>query len=204
MRSYPFLIDLFKNVLQKSKAIEGRFYVSSNAGQEINSDVLGQVISDTLTQVQEKKYPIAMMMPPVSRGESKYNQQEFERYSISMFFLKTTYYDSQNQVSNPNPNTGTSMHTIPQDWHDMKRCATAFMRVLDKMQRSESMLSYFRLDTGEKFFKPVSNIGIDRASGIKLDFQVQLFTGCEIEDYDVNDISTITIPVADPHPEHSL
>lgn len=205
MRGYPFITDLFTNVLQKSKAIEGRFTVSSAVGQEINSDTLGQVLTDAITQNKgNKKYPLSIMMPPVSRGEFKYNQQEFEGYAISMFFLKTTYYDSNNQIANRNQNTNTSMHTIPQDWHDMKRCAVSFLRVLDKVQRSGSMLNYFRLLSGEKIFRPVSNIGTDRASGVKVDFQIQVFAGCEIEDYDPNDISTINIPVADSHPEHQL
>lgn len=206
MTSYPFIKDLFTNVLQKSKAIEGRFFICPKSGNEINSDDLGQVLTDVTTQLTTKKYPLVLMMPPRSKGVIHYNQAEFKRYFISLFWLKTTYYDSNNQISNLNPNTQTSMHTVPQDWHDMERCAQSFLRVIDKLQRngSNGLLNMFRLPVLEKIFAPVSLIGVDRASGVRSDFAVDLLSGCELEDYLTEDISLIEIPDADSHPEHDL
>jgi hypothetical protein len=201
MTSYPFIEALFKNILLQSRAVEGRFFVSTRNAMEINSDTFAQVLTDELAQLTVKKYPVALMMPPRSRGAVKFLNDEYQAYSITLLFLKTTYYDAGG-VTNPNPNTGTSTHTILQDWHDMKRAAEGFLRVLDKLTRANANL--FRLSGEDKFFTPVSTVGVDRVSGVRVDFTLSLFSGCELEDYDPADISSITIPDADTHPEHNL
>jgi hypothetical protein len=203
MISYPFIQDLFKNILSKSKGIEGRFYIASKGGNEINSDLLQQVLTD---DVLVKKYPLSLLMPPRSQGNYTDRAGEWEKYHFTMFFLKTTYYDSNNQISNINPNTQTSMHTIAQDWHDMKRCAVNFIRVLDKVQKSLGLITTsFRLPADSKAITPVSLVGIDRVSGVRLDFNASLFIGCDIgEDYTDSDISSITLPEGDSHPEHKM
>jgi hypothetical protein len=86
----------------------------------------------------------------------------------------------------------------------MKRCGVSFLQVLDKVQRAKNLINdQFRLGQDSKVFDPVSNIGADRASGVRLTFTVSLFLGCELEDYNEADISSITIPAADSHPEHN-
>jgi hypothetical protein len=166
MTSYPFIEQLFRNVLLKSKAIQGRFYVCPRFGFEINSETLDQALTETLTNVEQaNKYPLVLMMPPRSRADVKWNTQEFEPYRIQTFWLKTTNYGTG---TNFNPNTQTSLHTIPQDWHDMKRAAENFIRVLDRMQRTKgaTLLTLFRLNPDEKLFNPVSLVGTNRASGV--------------------------------------
>ncbi|MFB6453725.1 hypothetical protein ACE38W_00515 [Chitinophaga sp. Hz27] len=132
----------------------------------------------------------------------------WEHYRAVMFFLKNTYTTGTGQVQTPNKSTGTSMHTIPQDWHDMKRAAIGFIRILDEVSRTNMLQgSIFRLGgagKNEKIIDPVSLIGTDRVSGVRLDFQFSLFSGCEVEDYNFEDIANIIIPVADSHPEHKL
>lgn len=207
MISYPYIQDLFKNILAKSRGVQGRFFVCPKNGTEINSDELGQIIQDLVIPARlEKKYPLALMMAPQSFGKYTDKKGEWEKYRIMMCFLTTTYYSATNQTMTPNPNTKTSTHTIPQDWHDMKRCAVNFITVLDRFTRSQGLInSTFRLDQErDRIVTPVSEIGADRASGVRLEFMASLFIGCEIEDYDEADILSIEVPALDSHPEHQL
>ncbi|SFW16126.1 hypothetical protein [Chitinophaga sancti] len=206
MTSYPFIETFFKSVLEQSKGIQGRFHLCPRFGLEINSDQLESVINDDIKPVSGRKYPMALMMPPRSQGSFTGVFGEWETYRAVMFFLNTTYYTGNNQVKAPNPNTRTSTHSITEDWHDMKRCAVNFLRVLDRIQRQKGLTTYvFRLSTTQQsMIDPVSSIGSDRVSGVRLDFQFSLMVGCDIEDYTTEGISSITVPVADPHPEHKL
>jgi len=208
MISYPFIEALFRNVLEKSKGIEGRFHTCPKMGIEINTDQLREVLDDTVKPIPGKKYPLVLMMPPRSQGKYTEKGGEWEKYQITLFFLTTTYYNGNNQVKNPNAGTGTSTHTIPQDWHDMKRCAMNFIRVLNTVQKTKGLVSnMFRIggdaDQG-RMIDPISLIGVDRASGVRLYFTCSLYNGCDMEDYDESEINSITIPDADPHPEHKL
>lgn len=208
MRSYPFIDELFRNVLTQSKAVRGRFFILPKSGRELNSDELNQVIKDLVRPDPIiKKYPIAIMLPPVSQGFYFYNKEDWEHYRITMFFLTTSYVAGVNQVNVQNVNTGTSTHTILQDWHDMKRAAVGFLRVLDKTQRDLGLVNNkFRLDHHkERTITPVSEIGTDNLSGVRLDFLASIFIGCEdLEDYNPEEIGLITAPEDDSHPEHQL
>jgi hypothetical protein len=205
MIGYAYIEDLFKSVLAKSKAIGGRFHICPRYGVEVNSDQLEEVIKESFRPDAGVKYPLVLMMPPRSTGDFT-DANSWEEYRIVLFFLTTTYVTSLNQVKTPNRATGTSQHTVPQDWHDMKRCAINFIRILDRVQREALLhVSTFRL-TGPntKVIDPVSFVGADQISGVRLDFHCSLFTGCEIEDYDESQIESITVPVGDGHPEHKL
>lgn len=207
MISYPYIQDLFTNILMKSRGIKGRFFLCPKMGTEINSDELMQVIHDLVIPARlEKKYPLALMMPPQSFGKYTDTKGEWETYRIVMFFLTTTYYSGSNQTMNPNPSTKTSTHTIPQDWHDMKRCAVNFVNVLNRVIRSEGLFNTtIRLNQErDKMITPVSMVGVDRVSGVQLEFMASLFIGCELEDYAEEDIASIEMPVLDSHPEHQL
>jgi hypothetical protein len=197
MISYPFISSLFTNVLNLSASIEGRFYVCPKMGTEINSDMLGQVLEQINTP---KKYPLCLMMPPRSAGEYGYKQASWQTYYITLFFLKQTYYGEGANISEY---TKTATHTIEQDWHDMNRAATNFLQVLDRLQRI-NFFRDFRLTKGEKRIQPVTMIGVDRASGVRLDFSIDIEQECEIEDYNESDISLITVPSGDSHPEHQM
>jgi hypothetical protein len=207
MRSYPYIKDLFTNVLSKSKAIKGRLFLCPKMGTEINSDELGKLIDDLVIPARlEKKYPLALLMPPVSYGFYTDRKGEWETYRMMMCFLTTTYYSGTNQVMNPNPSTNTSTHTIPSDWHDMKRAAVNFIYVLNRFTKEQGLINTaFRLEQQrEKIFTPVSEVGVDRASGVRLEFLASVLIGCELEDYDETDICSIEVPEKDSHPEHQL
>lgn len=207
MISYPFIQELFTNVLAKSRAIRGRLFLCPKMGTEINSDELGAIIADLVVPDRlEKKYPLALLMPPVSFGQYTAKNGEWEKYRFTMCFLNTSYYSGTNQTMTPNTSTKTSMHTIPQDWHDMKRVAGAFIYVLNKFSKDQGLINTsFRLDQErDKIITPISEIGFDRVSGVRLEFMGSVFIGCELEDYDAVEISSIEIPAGDSHPEHQL
>jgi hypothetical protein len=188
MTSYPYISTLFSTVLAKSKSIEGRFYVCPKGGYEINSDMLGEVLKQVNVS---KKYPLVLMMPARMIGNYKAKRNEFVSYNITIFFLKTSYYGDGNVI---NPNTNTSIHTIQDDWAEMQTAAVSFLSVMDMVQR-QTFHNAFRLGSREIPVQPISEIGIDRASGVRCDFELQLPYGCEpLEDYDESEIKTIQIP----------
>lgn len=196
MISYPYIEGLFKAILTRSKAIKGRFHTGYRYGlQEINSDLLGEVLKDV---VEAEKYPLMLMAPPHSRGVMTIDEGMWERYRIIGFFMKTSYYGTGNTT---NSRTNTSTHTVLQDWHDMKRCAVNFQRALLKIQRETHGLQ-FRVPNNQALYVPMSAIGADHASGIKLDFDLDVFIGCNLEDYDEYP-SNLEL-VLDSHPEHAL
>lgn len=205
MTSYPFIEELFRAVLGKSKAIEGRFAVSKLAGQEINSDILAKEIQDLFTQPVGKKYPLAIMLPPRSQGNYVDGSMEWEKYHTQIFFLTPSNYTGTNQVLNPNIATGTSTHTVPQTWHDMKRSGIGFLRVLRQLEKLHQLpKDKFRLASTERMFTPVTEVGTDMACGVSLQFAFSVMIGCTLEDYNSSDIAGITIPALDSHPEHQL
>lgn len=206
MRGIPFVIQLNKNVLAKSKGIEGRFYLCPNMGREINDSDFDQVIQDEVLKANGKQFPVSIMMPPTITGSFTETKGEWRDYHFIMFFLKTTYYTGTNQASIPNVNTRTSTHSVPEDWHDMDRCAVSYIQVLSKLSRSKRTINdSFRLDqTFEKIIRPVSFLGAHRLSGVRLDYRASVFTECALEDYNESDIAGIEIPVADSHPEHIM
>lgn len=202
MVGYEYLNLLFKAILTKSKAIQGRFHVSGKNGTEINIGNLGELVEEVLLKEKESG-PFGLMLPPISVGDYR-TGGKWEDVNIRMFFLKTTYYNSENQVASRNRSTGTSTHTVLQDWHDMKRCALGFLMALSKIQKTKNLINTtFRL-VGQHKITPVSEIGNKRLSGVFVEFNCQTFNQCEIEDYVENEIDSIVVPSADSHPEHNL
>lgn len=204
MTGYPYLEDLFRAVLGQSKAIQGRFYIASKAGHEINSDNLSQVLQQEVNPIIGNKYPLVLMMAPVSLG--MYGSEDaWDEHRITLFFLKTTYRNGDNSIANINPDTQTSMHTVPQDWHDMKRCAVSFLRVIQDLEDNLLLRQHFILSgRSQRVITPISLIGTDRVSGVRLDFSASLFAGCDLEDYPSYDAYNIVLPAPDSHPEHNL
>jgi hypothetical protein len=191
MNSYQYIEQLFKNVLITSKSIQGRLYVCPMWGVEINSDTLGELIQNEIKHIQGNKYPLALMMPPRSKGKFTIASGEWEDYAIDMFFLQTSYY-AANQVKSINPATRTSTYPVSFDWSDMHTAASNFIAVLNKVQILNNLINTtFRVSSEQKNITPVSNIGVDRASGVRLQFPVSCFVGCVIEDYDDADIPQI-------------
>src|SRR5437870_3782258 len=135
MIGYPFISELFKNVLSKSRAIDGRFFVCPHMGREINSDEVGQLITDVVNPLRlEKKYPLSLLLQTTVQGD--FTKPGWEEWTGIMAFLTTSYYSDKGTV-NPNISTRTSTHTIAQDWHDMKRAADNFVYVLNAVSKSK-------------------------------------------------------------------
>lgn len=206
MIGLPFITELFKNILSASRGIQGRFYYCPKLGQEINTDDFDQLLKDEFQRLGQKKYPVDIMMPPVSQGYFIDAVGEWERYQFIHFFLTTTFYDGDNQVKDMNASTRTSTHSVLQDQHDMGRCARNFINVLDGISRTRGLIrTSFRLDSqSERIIRPVAYIGGDRLTGVRLDFHGSVFNGCILEDYTQENIYEIIVPDDDSHPEHQL
>ena len=206
MLNYLFIQELFKNILQYSKTIRGRFIIAPRYGGEINTDNLEQIIQELATDKIIKEYPLCLLLPP--KTDIEYIREgSWESYQINLFFLTPTYYNSATKVHHTkwiNKSTSTSRHSIVMDWYDMKRAALDFLRVLDRLSTLTTEQPTYRLVKGPIYIDPVSLQGVDRVSGVKLQFNMQVWTGCELEDYEEADISKINIPKDVKHPIHEL
>jgi len=185
MNSFPLLIDLFQAVLDQSKTIEGRFCPVYRSGAELNSDEMGQVITDVIQDGKFQKYPVAILFPPRGLGEIKGKDGSWMDWSVTMFFLQTSYSDAHNYTRDRNPSTGTSMHPVYMDWQEMATAAVSFHRILSKFGVYMGLINEsFRMKQGEKVgIEPVSLAGKDRVSGVRLDFRCSTFFDCLTEDY---------------------
>lgn len=209
MIGLPFITELFKNVLQVSRGIQGRFFYCPKMGAEINSADFDQVLQDEFSRSEAKKYPAVFMMPPVSSAKFVDPKGDWEYYNIKLFFLTTTYADGYGDTKDPNESTGTSTHTPMSDQHDMGRCARNFLQALNQVTRSKVnnlAQNKFRLGSTDdtKRITPISFIGVSVLSGVVVDFAISVFNGCQLEDYADQDLGDIVIPESDPHPEHNL
>ena len=179
MNGYTFIGNLFKSVLFDSPIIQGRFNIAYRYGaQEINSDILGEVLTDL---GEAKVYPLCVMAPPHSTVEISGKAGEWERLRIIMFFVDTTFYTNRT-VKSSNPKTKTSTQSVPQEWQNMKIAAVNFVRALSILQRS-TINSLFRIPNNQTLIVPISSIGTDRVSGVRLAFDFDLYIGCDIPDY---------------------
>lgn len=194
MIGYKYIENLFQAILDQSNTIKGRFYVSHQYGmQEINFDELGQLVST----IKNLKYPLSIMPPPHSRGKFRESDQ-WERFRIIIFFAKTSEYGLG---SAPNPNTKTATHTILEDWHDMRRCALDFKSKLEVVQKA-TLGKIFRIPDNIALMLPFSEVGVDKISGVRFDFDFDLFIGCESSD-DYDNFTVPNIPL-DDHPIHEI
>lgn len=199
MLSYPYIETLFKSILGQSKAIKGQFHVCPQFGYEMNTNNLEEVLKYSFNdQYKEKKYPLALLMPPRSSGD--YSEDYFkDEYEVSLMFLNSSFIARNNQVASLNPNTNTSQHRIIHDWHDMKRCAVKFLNALQKVGNNT-----FHVKQKENpVIDPVSMAGNDGVSGVVLSFILVVSETCTEEDYPVDFESSFEYPsLTDSHPEH--
>lgn len=202
MTGIPYIKDLFKAILDSSKAIEGRFHLTHKYGaQEINTDTLSDLLSE-IKFSNQKQVPFMAMVPPHSLIKPSNMKGEWEKYRIITFWVKNSYIEGTGQAINPNPKTKTSLHRVDEDWHDMKRCALNFLRVLDTVMRASKPPMPFRLPPNQALIIPFSNVGANRYSGVKVDFDFEINIGCDEEDY-IEYPTNITISL-DSHPEHPI
>lgn len=190
MTNYVYICSLFKGILEQSKAIQGRFYVGHRYGlQDINYDTLGQAITELPS---DKKWPLAMIAPPHSMGDIK----GWEEFRIISFFMK------QSEIEDLNADTMMAQHSVLEDWHDMKRVALNFLNALWSVQDAMKP-THFIVPKHKYLVIPLSLVGADKISGVRLDFDFKLWTGCSMEDYQ-DDYPKILNIELDGHPEHNL
>lgn len=193
-----YIYQLFSNILAQSFVIEGRFFVAEGYGNDLNTSNMDDIIKDALGSIKStKKYPLAILMPPVEVVEFK--TSDWSTYSLEMYFLAAT----RNRITNPLLNINE--HPIMYDWADMRRCAgdfrTAFNALVQIKKLSDSIRSSSR---SADVYKRISLSNNDKTSGVKLNFEVELFAPCVLQDYNPSTLKDIVVPTQPIHPIHKM
>jgi hypothetical protein len=174
---YKFIDSFFRAVLAQSTVIRGRFFMAPKYGSELNNDEMEQ-LTDAYSATKPT-FPAAILMPPRIVGQI-IDENGWLRYSIGLYFLTTTFYNGAGQVKSPSAATGKSGVDVVSEWDAMADVAINFLRIIKDQQRSAGLLNNtLRLVDGARTIEPVSFVGTNRLSGVRLDFSVSLFNGCE-------------------------
>jgi hypothetical protein len=175
------IYELFKKILSRSKTIEGRFSVAVGYGNDLNTNNLGEIVKDALGGiVTNKKYPLALMMPPYEIVPD--STKGWSRFKVRLFFLTLQY--SNNGIKSPNQFSNTSEYTILQDWKDMRQCAGDFRRYIDEYLICEHLLNKIRIpDNSTESYERFSNVGNDKLVAVMIAFDIEIFNPCELKDY---------------------
>lgn len=191
MKPYSYIFQLFAAILGLSSKIEGRLHWAPQMGLELNSDQLHQVLTNAGVP---KKYPLALLMPPRSTGKPSAKEAAWENERLTLLFLTTTYYNG-GVIASRNPATNTSLRSVQEDWDDMKLAADDFIKALRKVHDEKRLYtSVLRIVKPDAYTTPISFVGVDRVSGVRLDFEVSMFVPCELTDYNTEELSTIELP----------
>lgn len=209
-----FLYDrekgLFKVILDKSSVIEGRYHVSPNNGNDLNTNNLETYINDPKTGLSDagQKYPIAVCMTPKSRYV-KLNGAPWEEFIFNIFFVCRSNATGKNQIKKPNKDTNTSTHYAWYDWQDMKKCAFDFIEVLGLQLKKPIAIdsvevplkSVLQMDKGNVVYTRLTKFNSDKLSGVAISFAMYLSAHqCTLLDYEMEDVDAIVLPVTDIHP----
>lgn len=211
-----FLYDredgLFKQILKTSSVMQGRYHVSPNAGKDLDTNNLETYMKDAgvgLTDTQ--KFPLCVCMTPTSRY-IVVNNQRFEQFTFTLFFVCTSYYTGTNQIKTPDVDTNLSMHPVWYDWQDMKNSAQQFLDLLKKIITTKNVT----IDSVITPLKTIINFGNDaiyrrlskfnnnRLSGIQATFTITMVApdcGDNLPEYP--DITSIVIPNEIIHAPHT-
>lgn len=207
-----FLYDkergLFKEILNKSVIMQGRYHVSPHNLQDLNTDNLESFIKDDKVGLRapEQRYPIAVCNTPRSRFKS-INGNRWQEFYFSMFFLTRSHVTADNQIKSLDADTNTSAHHIWYDWQDMKNCADDFLSVLKAMLQVSAngtrLKTVMGFDQEGAIFSRVTEVTNDKLSGQNVLFSVSLYAGeCTLADYPANVINSITVPPFTIHAPH--
>ncbi|NCX93168.1 MAG: hypothetical protein EBX40_00615 [Gammaproteobacteria bacterium] len=201
MIGIPFIYDVIKAVLSNSKVIQGRVHIVPFNGQELNNSNITAAIQDLPAQ---QKYPVALILPPNATSSYQIAQQPYEVYDVTMLFLTKAHVTGKSQISRPAANL-QSEHTIPQTWHDMKRVASDFLKVMQQVIHVNQYDSDINIDEGKQVIKPITEMGNEKVTGVMLtNFRITVSAGCNIEDYEEDYLTSIVLPdITDTHPLHT-
>lgn len=205
-------LGLFKEILNKSSIIQGRYHVSPSGGKDLDTNNLETFIKDPASGLSDvkNKYPICVCMTPRSR-ETTINGQLMEIFVFDLFFVTTTYFDKTG-VKWPDLDTNTSTHHVWYDWQDMKRCASNFIQKLKEIVRKgrvdysgqQMPLNQVSSLQGDVIYNRLTRFNNDRLSGVKVSFSMFLNPDiCKIDDYADVPLEDIIIPPFEIHPHHT-
>ncbi len=205
MLSYPYILSVYRAILAQSKAIQGRVYMAPFFATELNIANLGQAVNDSLTGAFKKAYPLSIVLPPITEGDNTSLAGAWDEYTVHQLFLKRGYSTSQGDIQELDMLTNTSQHTIVEDWHDMRRVAVAFLRILAGLTPDNALARNIRLSQRVKQrIVPVTGMGNDMLNGVLVTYQLNIFDNCVTADYEPGAAALISLPVGDQHPEHKL
>lgn len=213
---YDPLKGLFKEILNQSTTIKGRYYLSANGGQDLNANNINAFINDSvnlLAPIAETKYPLAMCLTPRSKFV-KFNGGRWEQFFFNMFFLNSTGREGD-EIKLMDADTLESQHHVWYDWQDMKTCAEDFIEVLKLViaqsgipgqagtfyQGTEDPLrKYLAVDNDSVTFTRVTNSNNAALSGCFISFMMLMSAGqCELADYvNIEDIVIPPLTIHDP------
>jgi len=193
---------LFKQVLNQSKVIAGRYHVSPNYGHDLNTNNLETFIKDPKYGLQDVaiKYPLCVCMTPSSRFV-KINTIKWEHFSFTLFFLCNANQDGNNQIKKLDKDTNTSAQTVPDDWDAMKQCASDFLDILWNVTLKKSLAngaplkSILNIDFDNAVIGRLTLFNNDKLNGASVSFQATMQTNCcAVTDYNNDVLNNITIP----------
>lgn len=199
MISELFLYDrdfgLFKEILNQSSIIQGRYHISPNYGHELNTANLDQYIKDPASGMADIKqmYPCCVCVAPRSRIVNIEGGIQ-EEYTFNLFFLTETGRRDLDK------DTNKSTRHVWYDWSEMNEVAINFLTVLSKMQRKKTedgkyLGGYMIVDFSGGVVTRLSKYLNDKVSGVGLTFGVTLIKDiCVIDDYPESVLYDIVIP----------
>jgi hypothetical protein len=183
----------FHNIVKQSRILNGRYAVLPKGTVDINTN---NVLSG-IELPKGGKYPAVFCLPPYSTIESA-QANHWESFIFRLLFLCTSGYTGDNQIKRRDPATNTSLHSVPQDWSEMKALAMEFINALEvTFSRSRGI---FRLSQKENYrISRAAEVHNDKLSGVMLTFSGSMPVECVYSDIDP---TSIVIPVQTHEPNH--
>lgn len=173
---------LFHNIIRQSSILNGRYAIIPRTGADLNANNLLSGLD-----FPAGKYPGVFCAPPYSVIPTTTKAGYWERLYFRLYFLTTTLYTGDNQIKFVDTNTNTSMHTINQDWSEMKELAFEFIHALESIQLAH--IKEWRLGQKDEWqLNRMTNLQNDRLTGVCLHFEMQLPIVCDYEDINVSAI----------------
>lgn len=166
---------IFHMIVKASSVMDGRYAVLERGARDLN---INNLLSGL--ELPESKYPGVFCLPPQSDTDN--TTGAWETFEFRLLFLCSSYSTGDNQIKYADDLTNTSLHTVAQDWSDMKNCAMGFIHALRQVE-----VSGFRLSQNRNYrIIRLSEIQNDRLSGVMLLFNAALFNSCSYDDIDMN------------------
>lgn len=166
---------IFHMIVKASSVMGGRYAVLERGARDLN-------INNLLSGLEfpQSKYPGVFCLPPQSDTDG--TKGTWETFEFRLLFLCSSYSTGDNQIKFADDLTNTSLHTVAQDWNDMKNCAMSFIHALRQVEATG-----FRLSQNRNYrIIRLSEIQNDRLSGVMLLFNAAIFNSCNYEDIDMN------------------